>query len=91
MAGTVYECCKKFSKQSESSIEHLETELLNSSIVATDATTVTVNGKQNYIRNFSIEKTVIYWAMKSKRISALHELNFLAKYTEILIHDHETA
>ena len=58
-AGTVYECCKKFSKQSETSIAHLETELLNGSMVATDATTVTVNGKQNYIRNFSMEKTVI--------------------------------
>ena len=32
-AGTVYECCKRFSKQSEASIKHLETELLNSSNV----------------------------------------------------------
>ena len=90
-AGTVYECCKKFSKQSETSIEHLETQLLNSSMVATDATTITVNGKQNYIRNFSIEKTVIYRAMKSKSISALKKLGFLENYTGILIHDHETA
>lgn len=89
--GTVYECCKKFSKQTETSIEHLEAELLNSSIVATDATTVTVNGKQNYIRNFSIDRTVIYRAMKSKSISALEKLNFLVTYTGILIHDHETA
>ena len=90
-AGTVYECCKKFSKQSETSIEHLETELLNSGMVATDATTVTVNGKQNYIRNFSIDKAVIYRAMKSKSISALKTLGFLLNYTGILIHDHETA
>lgn len=90
-AGTVYECCKKFSKQSETSIAHLETELLNSSTVATDATTVTVNGKQNYIRNFSIGKAVIYRAMKSKSIPALKKLDFLVNYTGILIHDHETA
>lgn len=90
-AGTVYECCKRFSKQSEISIEHLETEILNSSMVATDATTVTVNGKQNYIRNFSIDKAVIYCAMKSKSIPALKKLNFLSNYTGILMHDHETA
>lgn len=89
--GTVYECCKKFATQSELSIEHLETELLNANTVATDATTITVNGKQNYIRNFSIEKTVVYRAMKSKTITALKKLEFLAKYTGILIHDHETA
>lgn len=56
-----------------------------------DATTVTVNGKQNYIRNFSIEKTVIYHAMKNKTIAALEKQDFLEKYTGILVHDHETA
>lgn len=59
--------------------------------MATDATTVTVNGEQNYIRNFSINKTVIYRAMKSKTINALGDLHFLKKYTGILLHDHETA
>lgn len=49
-----------------------------------DATTVTVNGKQNYIRNFSIEKTVIYHAMKNKTIAALEKQDFLEKYTGIL-------
>ena len=90
-AGTVYECCKKFSKQSELSIEHLETEMLNSSMAATDATTVTVDGIQNYIRNFSIDRAVIYRAMKNKSISALKKLTFLTNYTGILMHDHETA
>ena len=90
-AGTVYECCKKFSKLSEPSIGHLEAELLNSGQVATDATTVTVDGKQNYIRNFSIDTTVTYHAMKSKSISALKKLDFLGHFTGILLHDHETA
>lgn len=89
--GSVYGFCKKFAKIAETSIQHLEDELLNQTVVATDATTVTVNGKQNYIRNFSIEKTVIYRAMKNKTIAALGNLNFLEKYTGILVHDHETA
>ena len=60
-------------------------------MVATDATTVTVNGTQNYIRNFSTEKTVVYHAMQKKTIPALKKLDFLKKYTGILVHDHETA
>lgn len=90
-AGSVYGFCKKFAAKSEMHIEHLEQELLNQAVVATDATTVTNNGEQNYIRNFSIAETVIYRAMKRKTIEAMHKINFLENYTGILVHDHETA
>lgn len=89
--GSVYGFCKKFSNKVETSIEHLESELLNQDVVATDATNVTVNGKQNYIRNFSIENTVLYRAMNSKTINAMKKLNFLKSFAGILVHDHETA
>ena len=89
--GTVYGFCKKFAEVSEPSILNLENEMLNQKVVATDATTVTVNGEQNYIRNFSIEDSVVYHAMNSKSIPALRELDFLKQYTGILLHDHETA
>ena len=89
--GSVYGFCKKLGKISAESIGNLETELLNQSVVATDATPVTVNGKQNYIRNFSIKNCVVYHAMNSKSIDALKELDFLKRYTGILLHDHETA
>lgn len=71
--------------------EPVITEMLNQEIVATDATTVTVNGKQNYIRNFSIINSVVYHAMDSKSIKALKEIDFLKRYTGTLLHDHETA
>lgn len=90
-AGSVYGFCRKLSEQSQESIRHLDEHPLNSEVVATDATTVTVNGKQNYIRNFSIEDTVVYRAMKSKAITSLEKVGFLEKYTGILVHDHETA
>lgn len=90
-AGSVYGFCKKFEKLAETSIRQLEDELLNQTVVATDATTITVNGKQNYIRNFSIDNTVVYHAMKNKTIVALGKIDFLKKYTGILVHDHETA
>ncbi len=89
--GSIYGFCKKLAKFSEASISNLETEMLNQEVVATDATTITVNGKQNYIRNFSINNSVIYHAMTSKSIEALKEINFLKRYTGTLLHDHETA
>ena len=89
--GSVYGFCKKLAKAAGTSIRHLEDELLNQKVVATDATTITVNGEQNYIRNFSIGQTVVYHAMKSKTIDEMKELHFLKKYTGTLVHDHETA
>lgn len=89
--GSVYGFCKKFALASEASIQRLERDLLNQSVVATDATPVTVNGEQNYIRNFSVKDTVVYHAMKGKSIEALRGLDFLKRYAGILLHDHETA
>lgn len=89
--GSVYAFCRKFAKVSEPSVRNLESDLLNKGVVATDATMVTVNGKLNYIRNFSQEDTVVYHAMDSKSIEALKELDFLKQYAGILLHDHETA
>ena len=90
-AGSVYGFCWSLSEKAEESIRHLEERLLNQEVVATDTTPVTVNGKPNYIRNFSMEDTVVYYAMKSKAIAALEKLDFLKQYTGILVHDHETA
>lgn len=81
-AGSVYGFCRKFASNAEGSIQNLETELLNQEVVLTDATTVTVNGEQNYVRNFSIGKTVIYRAMKSKAIDALKKIDFLKNFQE---------
>ena len=87
--GSVYGFCKKLASVSQTSISNLENGLLNQKVVATDATVVTVNGKQNYIRNFSIKNSVVYHTMDSKSIEALKGLYFLKHYTGILLHDHE--
>lgn len=89
--GSIYSFCKKLSKNAAESIRNLESGLLNQSVVATDATTVTVDGKQNYIRNFSTDKTVVYHAMNSKSVGSLKEIGFLSQYSGTLLHDHETA
>ena len=90
-AGSVYGFCRKLSEASRESIAYLEEHLLNQEVVATDATGVSVNGKQANIRNFSIKDTVVYKAMTSKSLKALEKVDFLKRYNGILIHDHETA
>lgn len=89
--GSIYGFCRKFSNISQTSIQNLETHMLNGNVVATDATIVTVNGKQHYIRNFSIKDTVVFHALQKKSIEALKEIGFLNTYAGILLHDHETA
>lgn len=89
--GSIYGFCRKMGQASAQSIRNLENGLLNRAVVATDATAVTVNGKQNYIRNFSTDETVVYHAMDSKSIDALKEMDFLNRYSGVLLHDHETA
>lgn len=89
--GSVYGFCSSFSRKARGSIAHLEEELLNQPVVATDATVVTINGKQGYIRNFSGAKSVLYRAMKDKTLDAMHKIRFLERFAGILVHDHETA
>lgn len=89
--GSIYSFCRKFSEQAKESILHLERGLLNQKVVATDATVVTVNGVQDYIRNASTEEAVVYYAMKDKTIGSLKKVPFFAAYSGILVHDHETA
>ena len=89
--GSIYGFCRKLSEGVQESIRHLEAHMLNQEVVATDATVVSVNGKQAGIRNFSIGDTVLYRAMKSKSLEALEKVEFLIRYTGILVHDHETA
>lgn len=79
--GSVYRFCHKFAKKSGVSVEHLENELLNQNVVATNATVTTTNGKQSYIRDFSIYNAVVCHAMRSKLAKALQEINFLGRYT----------
>ena len=69
----------------------MEEGLLNHRVVMMDATVVSVDGKQGYIRNFSVEKAVVYRVMKDKTIRAMEKVRFLAKFTGTLVHDHETA
>lgn len=89
--GEVYTTTKKFSKKCTPEIEQITEELLSSEVMYTDATVVSVNGQQKYIRNTSTDKAVLYSAMSKKNIESIREKSILGRYTGTLVHDHETA
>lgn len=90
-AGTTYHFCKDFSDTCEIAINQLKEDLRNSEVVYTDGTSVTMNGKQEHIRNQSTRNTVLYSPMEKKNIKTLKQTGILLEYTGILVHDHETA
>ena len=89
-AGSIYGFCKSFARITWEEINRIENELLNQETVCTDATIVTIDGKQGYIRNFRSNSVVLYVAMEKKSRAALDAVPFLASYTGKLEHDHET-
>ena len=89
--GSIYHFCKDFSNKCSEACNTIENSLLNASEICTDATTVSTNGKQTYIRNFSTEKSVLYCSSEKKDLDTLGSLPILSRYTGILTHDHETA
>ena len=90
-SGSVYEFCRKFSAVCARQKEILEEELLNAREICTDATVIKTNGKQSYIRNFSTEKSVVYYGSEKKDLETLERFRILKEFTGTLIHDHETA
>jgi len=89
--GSVYNFCRGFSKRCKESVKQIEVELLNALTVNTDATVVTEDGIQSYVRNFSTEGAVLYEAMEKKDLAALKDIEFLVRFAGTLEHDHETA
>lgn len=46
--------------------------------------------EQNYIRNFSVLRTAIYYTIKKKTIRAMNKMRLLRKYAGLPVQDHET-
>lgn len=90
-AGALYGFCRKLSELAQPSLKQIETHILNGTVAYTDATVVTVDGNQAYIRNISNEKAVRFFAMENKNIPALSKIWLLAHFSGIFVHDHETS
>ena len=89
--GAVYDIIRGFSEKIKPDLQAIETDLMNQQVVQTDATVVSVNGVQRYVRNFSAGKSVLYVGMDRKSLEHLKKIPFLRHFTGTLVHDHETA
>lgn len=78
--GSIYNFCRRFADACGDIRPAIENAILNSGEVCTDATVVTTNGKQTYIRNFSTKEHVLYCSCAKKEEKTL--LNRLEKYKE---------
>ena len=89
--GTIYNICKSAAKRAEPSVEEGAGALCASAVVCTDATCVTVGGRQAFIRNYSTADVCLYEHHSSKSLASLRKSAILPNYTGVLEHDHETA
>lgn len=89
--GTVFAWLETLYQSAETEKAKIESQLLDLPQVSTDATTVSMDGKQAYIRNFSDKRWVFYVPMERKNIEALSKIPFLNRFVGVLTHDHETA
>lgn len=89
-AGAIYGFCRKLSQRAKPMLDKIEEHILNQNTVYTDATHVTVDGKQAYVRNMSCSDAVRYFGMPKKNLDELKNINILMRFAGILVHDHET-
>ena len=90
-AGSIYRFCRSFSSRCHSDIEKIQTSILNERVCHTDATYITLDGRQSYVRNFSTTKAVLYAPQEKKNLEELGKIPLLKQFTGIFVHDHETA
>lgn len=89
--GSVYAFCEKFATACQKVCAILEEEILDAYEICTDATTIKTEGKQTYIRNFSTERSVLYYGCNKKDLNTLKELRIFKEFTGFFTHDHETS
>ena len=90
-SGSIYNFYTNFANKCQASVDNIKESLLCNSIICTDATNITVNGKQTYIRNYSTADTVLYTSLAKKNIAELSSIPLMRKFVGIFVHDHETA
>lgn len=66
--GSIYNFCNDFAEACAKVRPVIENAILNSEKVCTDATVVTTNGKNTYIRNFSTKDYVLYYSCEKKNL-----------------------
>ena len=89
--GCIYEYINGFSEGLSEEMKAIAKRLLNQSVLYTDNTNISVDGRQQYVRNTSSADCVLYEVMEKKNLSCMEKLTVLKDSTATLVHDHETA
>lgn len=89
--GSIYGFCREFGEKCAILTPAITEQIVNAPVVCTDATTITTDGVQTYIRNFSTADSVLYCPADKKNLDTLRMFSVLNQYAGILEHDHETA
>lgn len=89
-ASSVVNFVKLLNLKSQLTLQNIETNLLNSKQMGTDATTSRNNGVTYSVRNYSTPLSTLLKATLGKGRKYIEETGILPKYTGNLFHDHET-
>lgn len=90
-SGSIYNFCREFSNLCIPENEKIKDIILAADVAGTDATVITTNKKNTYIRNVSTEDAVFYYSSDNKKLETLRTMDLLVKFAGIFVHDHETA
>ncbi len=90
-AGSLYDFCRKFAEKGQYLLKQIEENIMDGTVAYTDATVVTIDGAQGYIRNISNEQAARFFAMERKNLETLNRIDLLVRFAGLLVHDHETA
>ena len=89
--GSVYNFVRDGATFIRRSLPNIINDLSSSSIIYTDSTNVIVNGAQEYIRNQSTDKSVLYIPLEKKNLTILKQIKPLNGFAGTIVHDHETS
>ena len=70
--------------------DSIKADIIVEPVIGTEATTVSLDGAQKYIRNFSTDAACLYESQCAKSIACMKESAILPRYSDTLVHNHET-
>lgn len=88
--GSIVNFIKELKSKGRNILEQIETSILNSQLMHTDATPVRCDNRNISVRNYSTKEYTLLKATKGKSKKDIEQTNILPKYCGSLSHDHET-
>ena len=88
--GSIVNFIQEFNNKSKNIIANIKENILNSTLLHTDATVSRCNSINQSVRNYSTESLTLLVGSRGKSKKYLEETNILPRYIGNLIHDHET-